>query len=108
MLRKSVRQLSWLLSQMRPDIAFDALYPSTCFNRATVEEAIYSNKVIRKTKKEGISLLFQNLGTSIKNLHIKLFADASLGNLEKDQMTKSTMGYFIALCNYSSQPNPIH
>ena len=41
-------------------------------------------------------------------MHIKVFADASLGNIEEKYLTKSTMGYFIALCNDYSDFNPIH
>ena len=67
-----------------------------------------SNKVIKRTKKEDISLKFQNLAADIGDLHIKLFADASLGNIEEEHLTKSAMGYFIALCNNSSTFNPIH
>ena len=37
-----------------------------------------------------------------------MFADASLGNIEEGHLTKSTMGYFIALCNDASYFNPIH
>ena len=51
LLRKTVGQLSWLSSQTRPDIAFDALALSTSLNQATIEEANYSNKVKQNTKK---------------------------------------------------------
>ena len=39
-IRKSAGQLSWLSSQTRPDLAFDALSLSVCLNKATVRDAM--------------------------------------------------------------------
>ena len=108
LLRQTVGQVSWLSTQTRPDLAFDALNLSTKLGQACHEDAKESNKAIKKAKKNMISLNFQKLGKQIEDLHIKVFADASLGNIEDDKLTKSTMGYFIALCNNSDRFNPIH
>ena len=108
LLRQTVGQVSWLSTQTRHDLAFDALNLSTKLGQACHEDAKESNKAIKKAKKNMISLIFQKLGKQIEDLHIKVFADASLGNIEDDKLTKSTMGYFIALCNNSDRFNPIH
>ena len=49
---------------------------------------------------------FSHLG-NFENLHIEVFADASLGNAEKDGQTKSVMGYFIALSNNDLKTSPL-
>ena len=41
-------------------------------------------------------------------MHIEVFADASLGNIEDQIHTKSAMGYFICLANSSLQMSPLH
>ena len=60
-----------------------------------------------RAKQEKVKLKFSQLGYW-KNLHIELFADASLGNLEKNCETKSMMGYFIAISNNDGRINPLH
>ena len=64
-------------------------------------------QVINKAKKNEVSLKFQKLG-NIKDLHLEVFADASLGNVEEDGYTKSMMGYFIVLSDSQGKFNPIH
>ena len=105
--RKIQGQLSWASSQTRPDLSFDALQLSTVLNRASYRDAKNANKVALKAKHENVELKFSKLG-KIKDLHIELFADASLGNMEDDLQTKSVMGYFICLSNKDSQINPLH
>ena len=46
--------------------------------------------------------------TKWKKLHLEVFADAALGNAEKDLGTKSVMGYFIALSNSNMKISPLH
>ena len=108
LIRQTVGQLSWLSTQTRPDLAFDSLNLSTKLSQACYEDAKESNKVLKKAKKNKISINFQKLGNKIEDIRIKVFADASLGNIENNQLTKSTMGYFIALCNKADEFNPIH
>ena len=45
---------------------------------------------------------------NIKDLHLQIFADASLGNLEDNLETKSVMGCFICLANENLETNPLH
>ena len=44
----------------------------------------------------------------IKDLHIELFSDASLRNLEQGIQVKSGMGYFICLANENMDISPLH
>ena len=59
------------------------------------------------SKQDIVKLKFSSLG-DWKDLHIEVFADASLGNLEENMQTKSVMGYLIMISNDSSQVNPLH
>ena len=107
MIRKSQGQLSWLATQTRPDLSFDAFQLSTVLNRANFRDGKASNKIIKKAKQEKVELKFCSLG-KIKDLHIELFADASLGNVEEGLHTKSAMGYFICLANDALDISPLH
>ena len=107
LVRKIQGQLSWASTQTRPDLSYDALHLSTILNRATYKDAKYANKVALKAKYENTELKFTKLG-NIEDLHIELFADASLGNIEKDMETKSVMGYFVCLSNKNLEISPLH
>ena len=107
LVRQIQGQLSWAATQTRPDLAYDALQLSTVLNKASYKDAKNANKVALKAKHENIELKFSKLG-NIEDLHIELFADASLGNMEKDMETKSVMGYFICLANKDLKMSPLH
>ena len=106
-IRKTAGQLNWVSSQTRPDLPFDAFKLSTCLGKATHKDAKYSSKVILKSKYENVSLNFSHLG-NWKKLHLELYVDAALGNVEEDQKTKSMMGYIILLCDDNGNFSPIH
>ena len=80
---------------------------STTLNNAKYSEAKYSTKVLLKLKCEDVKLQFSQLGYW-KDLHLELYVDAVLGNVEKDDKVKSMMGYFIALCDKDGNFSPIH
>ena len=106
-LRSLQGQLSWLCTQTRPDLSFDAFQLSTVLNRSTFSDAKQGNKVVKKMKEKEVGLKFQHLG-NIEELHIEVFADASLGNIEEGIQTKSAMGYFICLTNSNLDISPLH
>ena len=106
-LRSLQGQLSWLSTQTRPDLSFDAFQLSTVLNRSTVKDAKQGNKVVKKMKEKQVGLKFKHLG-NIQDLHIEVFADASLGNIEEGIQTKSAMGYFICLTNSDLEISPLH
>ena len=88
-------------------MAYDAFSLSTVLNQTKICHTKYANNVIKKAKKNDVSLKFQHLG-KLENLHIELFVDASLGNIEDGGFTKSMMGHFIVISNEKGQFNPIH
>ena len=106
-LRSLQGQLSWLCTQTRPDLSFDSFQLSTVLNRSTFQDAKHGNKVVKKMKEKEIGLKFKHLG-NIDDLHIEVFADASLGNIEEGIQTKSAMGYFICLTNDDLEMSPLH
>ena len=106
-LRSLQGQLSWLSTQTRPDLSFDAFQLSTVLNRSTLKDAKQGNKVVKKMKEKQVGLKFKHLG-DINDLHIEVFADASLGNIEDGIQTKSAMGYFICLTNSNLEISPLH
>ena len=107
MIRQSQGQLSWLSTQTRPDISFDAFNLSTLLNRAVQRDGKIANKIIKKVKQEKVELKYRRLG-NIEDLHIEFFSDASLGNVEEGLQTKSGMGYFICLANKHLDISPLH
>ena len=50
LLRKTTGQLSWIASQTRPDVSYDAFYLSTILNYSRNRHAKFSKKVLMKTK----------------------------------------------------------
>ena len=63
--------------------------------------------MIKKAQKEKVELKFGSLG-NLEDLHLELFADASLGNVEYGVHTKSAMGYYICLANKDLDMVPLH
>ena len=96
-----------MASQTRPDISYDAFHFSMCLNRAKYEDAKYSTRAVLKSKYEDVKLRFSRLG-SLRDLHLELYVDAALGNVEEGEKTKSMMGYFIALCDQNGNFSPLH
>ena len=83
LLRTTVGQLNWAALQTRPDITFDAYSISIILNHAKYRHGKYSTKVLLKAKQEKVALTLSELG-DMKDLHFELYADAALGNVEKD------------------------
>ena len=80
---------------------------STVLNRATARDIKVCNKIIKKVKQNDVVLKFTRLG-NIDELHLEMFADASLGNVEQGIHTKSGMGYIITLANKNMDASPLH
>ena len=99
--------MTWAATQTRPDVAFDALDLSMILTKAKLDHAKTANKTVKKAKKRNVYLKFSHLG-EWKNLHLEVFADAALGNAEKDFETRSVMGYFIAIANDKLEASPLH
>ena len=76
-LKKVAGQWSWVASQTRPDLSFDALELNIMKNKLTVSRA---NKAIRMLKRSKTDLVYPRLG-SLNQFQLKVFSDASWGNL---------------------------
>ena len=99
--RKIVGQLNWLASQTRPDLSFDVCHLSTKLNEATIKDATYANKVIKKANSQSVSLKFSKLKYPIKLL---AFCDASYANLPDGS---SQGGTVIFLSDDNNNVSPI-
>ena len=69
-------QLSWVASQTRPDLSFDALELNIMQNKLTVEQVSRANKAIRMLKRSKTVLVYPRLG-SFNQFQLKMFSDAS-------------------------------
>ena len=79
-LKKVAGQLSWVASQTRPDLSFDALELNITKNKLTVEQVSRANKAIRMLKRSKTVLVYPRLG-SFNQFQLKVFSDASWGKL---------------------------
>ena len=61
-LKKVAGQLSWVASQTRPDLSFDALELNIMKNKLTVEQVSRANKAIRMLKRSKTVLVYPRLG----------------------------------------------
>ena len=101
-LRSLVGKLNWILSISRPDIGYDTRYLSTILNNAKIKDIFRANKTLKKVKSEDVEVKFPSF-SSLNNLSLVVFADASYGNLPNGN---SQAAYIILLVddNYSSCP----
>ena len=60
-----------------------------------------------KAKQENICVKYSHIG-DLEDLHIELFADASLGNTEKNLESKSVMGLVVLLKGKDENVNPLN
>ena len=93
--RSLLGQLNWLATQTRPDIAFDVCELSTSLSRATVEEVLRANKVLKRIQQRPVMLKFCELEEP-EQLNIECYSDASFGNL---QGGGSQGGYIVFLAD---------
>ena len=107
LIQRTTGQLNWVPTQTRPDLAFYALSLSVILNKATFRDAISSKKTAWRAKKNKVNLKFSHLG-DWKKLQLEVFMDASLGNMEKDNETRSVMGLYVAISNENLDINALH
>ena len=105
-------QISWIATQTRPDLAYDACEISTSVKNATVEDVMQANKVIRKAKSNKVRLRFRDL-EDVKRAELISFSDASLhlGNLERISIvvfSKTLYLFSIETSNSVDITAPLH
>ena len=80
--RSMVGSINWVVQSTRPDLAFELLDLSTCFQSCTVADFIRASKLIMRIKSEQSMICFPNLG-DVSGWSIQVFSDASYGNLSE-------------------------
>ena len=93
-----MRKLLWISTQTRPDISFDICQLANRIKSTTENDLKYTLKVIKYDKNDEVHIKC-DLGQK-DNLHLVVYADASLANL-LDQGSQS--GYIIFLANDCEQ-----
>ena len=96
-------QINWVITQTRPNWAYDACEISTSVKNATVEDVIQANKVVRKAKSNTVRLRFRDLG-DVKRAEFIFSSDAFPGNL-KDGASQG--GHKIFLVGKNANYSPI-
>ena len=98
-----MRKLLWISTQTRPDISFDICQLANWIKSTTENDLKYALKVVKYVKNDKVHIKC-NLGQK-DNLHLVVYADASLANLP-DQGSQS--GYIIFLANDCKQCIPLN
>ena len=80
LLKRFSGQINWLVTQCRPDIAYDNCIVGNSLQSPTVKDIVYANKIIGKLNSADASLLFY-AGLDLSKCSIVSFCDASFGNL---------------------------
>ena len=79
-LRHLSGQLNWIVTQTRPDIAYENCIIGNSISTATVREIHLANKTVRKVKTHNVSLNFPSK-FNLQSSRIVGYTDASFGNL---------------------------
>ena len=59
--RMFIGQLNWVSSHSHPDISYEVCHLSTILNKATVDDFLHANKVVRKLKQRQVLLKYGRL-----------------------------------------------
>ena len=97
-------KLLWISTQTRPGISFDVCQLANRIKCTTENDLKYVLKVIKHVQNDEARIKYHSLASK-DNLHLVVYADASLANLP-DQGSQS--GYIIFLANESKQCIPLN
>ena len=100
-LRSKIGQGLWMARQSRPDVMFDVCRLASNYSRATVQDLIDMNKVLKKLVMDKLTLKFQPLKGEMS---LVVFTDASFGNLPNGA---TQGGYLVLLVGDGGQFSPI-
>ena len=102
--RQLIGQLNWAVQGSRPDIAFEMIKMSTKLKQGKVEDLTRASKKISRLKDIQSFMTFPRL-TSLEDLKIVVFTDASLGNINNG--AGSTGAFIVWLMDNTGQCCPI-
>ena len=102
--RQLIGQLNWAVQGSRPDIAFEMIKMSTKLKQGKVEGLTRAIKKISRLKDIQSFMTFPRL-TSLEDLKIVVFTDASLGNINDG--AGSTGAFIVWLMDNTGQCCPI-
>ena len=97
-------KLLWISTQTRPDISFDVCQLANRIKSTTENDLKNALKVIKHVQNDEARIKYHNLASK-DNLHLVVYADASLANLP---VQGSQSGYVIFLANESKQCIPLN
>ena len=80
LLKRFSGQINWLVTQCRPDLAYDNCIIGNSLQSPAVKDIVYANKIVRKLNCADASLFF-HAGLDFSKCSIVSFCDASFGNL---------------------------
>ena len=102
--RQLIGQLNWAVQGSRPDIAFEMIKMRTKLKQGKVEDLTRAIKKISRLKDIQSFMTFPRL-TSLEDLKIVVFTDASLGNINDG--AGSTGAFIVWLMDNTGQCCPI-
>ena len=102
LLRGLIGQLNWIAGITRPEIRFQVSEISTRITKSTIKEIKDINKVVQYVKTNRSFIKIPQIEE--KSLHIKVYADASYGNLHDGG---SQGGFIVLLCDDQNNSSPI-
>lgn len=74
--KAKVGALNWLSTQTRPDISYDVMEFSTCFNKATFRNLKDLNKCIKRIK-----IVYPKMSSNVGRWSLILYGDGAFANL---------------------------
>ena len=101
--RALVGQLNWLSIQNQPDVSFDVCELSTVVSKATIDDVLRANKVLKRVKQRDVTLQFKALDGS-DGYTLECYSDASFGNLPGGG---SQGGFVIFLADSNGKKCPL-
>ena len=104
LLRQAAGRLGWLAGGTRSDLCISRLILSTKFNSGKMRDLIMAEKAMNRVKSEDCFYIIPSGLGSVEDWSIKLYTDASLGNLEN---SNSTQSFIIFLCGKNGKSAPV-
>ena len=79
-LRSVIGKLNWMATETRPDLSFSVSQLSSCIKRATINDLVKANKIVRKCKQYDVHLFYPKL--NLDDLKVRCYSDASFAKAD--------------------------